>query len=394
MKERLWTKNFTLLVLITLFSFVVRQMAMSTFPMMVEWAGGSNSVAGALTLLLTAASIVVRLFSGPLTDRFGRRAFMVLGAIIFAFSTVMIAVFPNLYVIAVMQLFFGAGLSCITTASGAAVVDVAPASRLGEGLGFYTLGNSVAMAIGPAMGLYLIGLGDGKSYRLLYVFATAVLVFTAFMGAAVSYKAPKRERIRLSFREMIEPSTLPAAFLQFLAIFSFTSVISYIATYAAEAGIGNIGSFFTVYAIGMILIRLVIGRIVDKGKECQVVMASMIVMAAAFLGIVFASSLAELMILALVLGFGQGAVMPTLQNAAMKHVTPERRGAGNATYQLFSDIGTGIGAAVWGVVADNMGFSAIYVGAFAICFIGTFLTAALLGGKRKNINNAKEVGSV
>ena len=114
--EKLWTKNFSLLVLITLAAFTVRQMAMSTFPMLVTWAGGNTAEAGKLTLLLTVASIAVRLVSGPLTDRYGRRSFMVIGAGMFACSTLVIALFPKIWVIAAMQLLFGAGLSCITTA--------------------------------------------------------------------------------------------------------------------------------------------------------------------------------------------------------------------------------------------------------------------------------------
>lgn len=61
--EKLWTKNFSLLVLITLAAFTVRQMAMSTFPMLVTWAGGSTAAAGKLTLLLTVASIAIAVAS-------------------------------------------------------------------------------------------------------------------------------------------------------------------------------------------------------------------------------------------------------------------------------------------------------------------------------------------
>ena len=109
----------------------------------------------------------------------------------------------------------------------------------------------------------------------------------------------------------------------------------------------------------------------------------MALMAAAFAGIVRARSLTGLMGLAVLLGLGQGAVMPSLQKAAMKRVLPERRGAGNATYQLFSDIGTGFGAAVWGVLAESAGYPAIYLGASAVCIAGFFLSAVLLGGQKK-----------
>ena len=80
---KLWSANFTRLVLITLLAFTVRQMAMSSFPMLVNWAGGSVALAGGLTMLLTVASLVMRLFSGPLTDKLGRHKVMLIGVLLY-----------------------------------------------------------------------------------------------------------------------------------------------------------------------------------------------------------------------------------------------------------------------------------------------------------------------
>ena len=380
-QPRLWTLNFTLLVFVTLSAFTVRQMAMSSFPLFVTWAGGSRALAGSLTLLLTGASLVIRLVSGPLTDRFGRRAMMLAGAALYALAMLLIALHPVLGMIAAMQLMFGAGMALLTTASSAAVVDVTPPSRLGEGLGFFTLGNSVAMAIGPGLGIALIG-GSGN-YKLVYFFAAGLLLFTALLCWNVRYQMPlaeKKARFRLS--DVLEVSTLPAAFLQFLVTFSFTSVVTYITSYAQEAGISGIGSFFTVYALGMILVRLVIGRIIDRRSEKLAAMVSLAVMAAAFLGIVLSRSKEALLAAAFVLGLGQGAVMPALQKAAMKNVPPQRRGAGNSTYHIFGDVGTGFGAAAWGLLLEKAGFSAIYLGAAGLCAAGILLAALILERKQ------------
>ncbi len=288
-RPRLWSLNFILLVLITLSAFTVRQMAMSSFPLFVTWAGGSRALAGTLTLLLTGASLVIRLFSGPLTDRFGRRAMMLAGAALYALAMVTIALWPTLGIIAAMQVVFGAGMALLTTASSAAVVDVTPPSRLGEGLGFFTLGNSVAMAIGPGLGIALIG--ESENYNLIYFCAAGLLVLTALLAANVKYQMPLAEKkAGFHWKDVLEVSTLPAAVLQFLVTFSFTSVVTYITSYAQEVGISGIGSFFTIYALGMILVRLVIGQLIDRRSEKLVAMVSLAVMAAAFLGIVFSRS--------------------------------------------------------------------------------------------------------
>lgn len=379
---KLWSANFTRLVLITLLAFTVRQMAMSSFPMLVNWAGGSVALAGGLTMLLTVASLVMRLFSGPLTDKLGRHKVMLIGVLLYLFSMLLIALWPAMGVIAAMQLLFGAGIANLTTASGAAVVDVTPPSRLGEGLGYYTLGNSIAMAIGPSLGLALIG--STENYAAMYFCAAALLAVTGVLCWQVRYQAPPTElHKKFDLREVLEPATIPASVIQFFAIFSFTSVISYVASYAQQQGIGGVGSFFVVYAVGMILVRLVVGKVVDRYSEKLVTVLAFLVMAGAFVGIVYAVDLAALMAAALALGFGQGAVMPALQKAAMKYVPPQRRGAGNATYQLFADIGTGFGAAVWGVLAETAGYASIYWGAAGLCLLSVGLTFAILERRKK-----------
>ncbi len=379
---KLWTANFTRLVIITLLAFTVRQMAMSSFPMLVSWAGGTVALSGALTLLLTTASIVMRLFSGPLTDKLGRHKVMMIGAVIYLLSMLLIALWPAMGMIAAMQVFFGAGMANLTTASGAAVVDVSPPSRLGEGLGYYTLGNSIAMAIGPALGLALIG--DNNNYRAMYLCAVVLLALTGVLCWQVRYKAPAAaQHKKFDIRDVIEPATIPASLIQFFAVFSFTSVISYIASYAQQQGIGGIGSFFTVYALGMIVVRLVVGKIVDRYSEKLITVIAFLVMAGAFVGIVYAKELSALMVAAFVLGLGQGAVMPALQKAAMKNVEPQRRGAGNATYQLFADIGTGFGAAVWGVLVEAAGYASIYWGAAGLCLLSVLLTFLILERRKK-----------
>lgn len=378
--SKLWSANFTRLVLITLLAFTVRQMAMSSFPMLVNWAGGSVALAGGLTLLLTVASLVMRLFSGPLTDKYSRHSIMLVGAGIYLLAMLLIALWPAMGIIAAMQVFFGIGMANLTTASGAAVVDITPPDRLGEGLGYYTLGNSVAMAIGPSLGLLLIG--STQNYRAMYLCAAVLLAVTGVLCWQVRYQAPPAEKKPFNIRDVLEPATFAASFIQLLVVFSFTAVISYVASYAQEQGIGGIGFFFTVYAAGMILVRLVVGKMIDRYSEKLVVTISLVVMAGAFVGIVYAAALGQLMAAAFVLGLGQGAVMPALQKAAMKHVPAQRRGAGNATYQFFSDVGTGFGAAVWGVLAQAAGYASIYWGAAGVCVAGIVLSLIVLEGRK------------
>jgi predicted MFS family arabinose efflux permease len=45
----------------------------------------------------------------------------------------------------------------------------------------------------------------------------------------------------------------------------------------------------------------------------------------------------------------------------VQNVQPRRRGAANATFFVGFDLGIGIGAIVWGLVAQAFGYQAVYL---------------------------------
>ncbi len=77
----------------------------------------------------------------------------------------------------------------------------------------------------------------------------------------------------------------------------------------------------------------------------------------------FADTLPRFLVAAVVFGFGFGVLQPTLQAMAVRDVAPRRRGAANATFYIGFDTGIGLGAVIWGFVAEALGYQAVYLGA-------------------------------
>ena len=65
------------------------------------------------------------------------------------------------------------------TAAGSAAADVLPEERLGEGIGYFALGQSLASAVGPAFGIWLSGFGN-------FVIAFFVVAGVVAIGVIVS----------------------------------------------------------------------------------------------------------------------------------------------------------------------------------------------------------------
>lgn len=62
--------------------------------------------------------------------------------------------FDSIHAIVAARILHGFGFGLSTTFAAAIVADVIPASRRGEGIGYFGLGSTVMMALAPAVGLF------------------------------------------------------------------------------------------------------------------------------------------------------------------------------------------------------------------------------------------------
>lgn len=283
--------------------------------------GGTAAYAGVLAAVFSGAAAVVRLLSGPLIDGRGRRIVMLFGFAVLIVGTVGPLFTHDVAPFVAFRILQGAGFSAVTTASATAAADALPASRMGEGIGYYGLGQALSMSVGPALALALVSTDPPEN---LFVGVTAIAVVGLSMiflcryekhpemlpkeavyrrrleeggseaartGAAEAGKEskqvetreggkrteaaetttstaqsrmegrPKRESIASRiFEKHALPGTLPMIVLSPALGF----VIFFVGLYGASLGVGNAGLFYTLSAVSMILVRLKSGAFMDR----------------------------------------------------------------------------------------------------------------------------------
>lgn len=321
LREQLWSTTFILIVVSTLCCFMVGQGLNSSTSVYVALYGGTAAYAGVLAAVFSGAAAVVRLLSGPLIDGRGRRIVMLVGFAVLIVGTVGPLFTHDVAPFVVFRILQGAGFSAVTTASATAAADALPASRMGEGIGYYGLGQALSMSVGPALALALVSTDPPEN---LFVGVTAIAVVGLSMiflcryekhpemlpkeavyrrrleeggseaartGAAEAGKEskqveareggkrteaaetttstaqsrmegrPKRESIASRiFEKHALPGTLPMIVLSPALGFA----IFFVGLYGASLGVENAGLFYTLSAVSMILVRLKSGAFMDR----------------------------------------------------------------------------------------------------------------------------------
>ena len=319
----------------TLCCFMVGQGLNSGTSVFIARMGGSTAFAGVLAAVFSAAAAAARIVCGPLVDRAGRLRVMVGGAALLLAGTLVPAVSSNDAVFVVCRIVQGVGFSAATTASATAAADVLPLSRLGEGIGYYGLGQALAMSVGPALALFLVNTDPAANLYLgLAVIAALGLVLAALcryernpsrLPATAAYRRLYEERRELEHDEargghggagpcaarvtdnrqargaapepsarglgrFFELSALPGALPMVVLSPAFGFGIFFVGLYGTSLGVVNPGLFYTLSALSMIAVRLKSKSFMDRVAPLKICTASTACGLAGFLLLLMAGS--------------------------------------------------------------------------------------------------------
>ena len=172
---------------------------------------------------------------------------------------------------------------------------------------------------------------------------------------------------------IVERTAILPATVIFFVTMTYGAIVSFIALYADQRQVENIGLFFTVYAAALLISRPYFGGLTDKKGASFAVLPGIIFVIISMLLIYLANSLTAFLIAGFIYGIGFGAIQPALQAMSVSKVNPSRRGAANATFFLGFDLGIGAGAIIWGIIAEKFSYQLIYLLAIIPAIVGALV---------------------
>lgn len=362
----LWTRNFILLTLSGFLLSLAFYMLIPTLPVfLVEGLGAQKSRVGWIIAIYTLAALLIRPVTGYWIDSRGRKMMLLGSLVLFA-----VVLGFHLMVVSVAQLLFirflhGLSWGMTTTTNSTFIVDIVPEKRRGEGLGIYGMAVPLAMAVGPMAGLWIMG---ETHYDRLFVAGTLIAAGAALLAMMIRFPVFVPHNLgRFSVSGLLARETFPVSIAMMIVMMSYGGVISFITLYTLELGLGSAGVFFTVYAVGLFLSRLVAGRIFDRKGPALTGPAGFVLVATGLSFLWLYHRMTGFVLSGFLIGLGYGIIFPTFQAMANNLVGPGRRGAANSTFFTALDLGIGIGAVFTGYLAQLAGL----VNAFGVLALVT-----------------------
>lgn len=361
-RSGIWTRNFILLCLANLVLFMSTNMLIPNLPRYLLTIGGSSLDVGYVMAAYTIGAMFMRPFAGWLVDNYGRKRVLLSGMLMMLMVSFLYAPVKNVFLMTLVRGLHGVSLGLVSTSISTILADGLPIKNFSEGMGYFGLTGSMAMAIAPLVGFTLVAY-FGYPYLFLAVIMLTALAFAASMlvrARTAPCSLSQNPSDGFAARLFEKTALLPAS-MHFLLALVFGSMISFVSLHAAERGVVNIGWFFTAWALTMLLSRPISGHWSDSGGSNKVLSIGHLALLIGMATLALALNFSSFLIAGAVIGLGFGFNLPTLQAMAVRHAPFDKRGAATATFFVASDLGIGVGTIVAGYIAAASSYQSLYL---------------------------------
>lgn len=282
-------------------------------PGLIEKIGFDKASAGALFLAMNFAMLVGSLIFGPVCDRFGFRALLLVSTLMVGVAYTSLALAGNYSAIALSLLALGLGGGALNGAVNALVNDISPARR---GAALNRLG--VFFGVGALVTPFLVGALRGRvgQEMIVYLFALFTLAPLA-LYLTVEFPAPKhsgglpRGELMAVLRN---PLLYLFAFILFFQSGNEFTVSGWLSIFLPERfRLGDDRAAFALagFWAAMMAGRFVCSALASRISSAKLVMASALLALAAVAGLLIAPSQSIAIASAVLIGLGFAAIFPT-----------------------------------------------------------------------------------
>lgn len=344
--------------------------------------GASATMIGAIEGIAEATASVTRVFSGAVSDWFGRRKILVvLGYGLAAFTRPVFALAPTIGWLIGARFVDRLGKGIRGAPRDALLADLAPANLRGASFGLRQSLDTVGAFMGPLLGVALMWI-TADNFRTVF-WGAAVPAFLAVTLLILAVREPERtrarpERMPLHWRELARmgrPFWLVILLATVFTLARFSEAFLLLRAQQAGLQLALIPLVLVVMNVAYAAAAYPAGVASDRLGRQRMLVVGMILLIAADLVLAFSSGLwgvdAGVALWGLHMAFTQGLFAAWVADTA----PAELRGTAFGMYNLMTGGALLVASLVAGVLWDQAGSQATFVAgaAVAACALGGLL---------------------
>ncbi|MGE7020613.1 MFS transporter [Solibacillus cecembensis] len=348
--------------------------------------GVGGQVLGFLVAGFALAQFLLSPVAGDLSDRHGRKIFIISGLVVYGFSQLLFGFATEVWVLFLARFLSGAGAAFIMPPIMAFVADITTFEERGKGMGMIGASMSLGFMIGPGVGGLLGNINLTFPFYLAgtVAFAAAILsaIYLPNIKSTVANKAPRENLVKQLAR-----SFKTSYFVFLLVVFTFSfgianfqttlslyldKVFNYTPTDIAI--ILTVGGF-----AGVILQMYVINILFKRFGEMKVILVNLLLAAITMLLIIFVNGFFIILTVATLFSIATTFIRPAV-NTLISKMAGTEQGFAAGMNNAYMSLGNMFGPALAGILFEWNSEAPYYLG--FVILVGCFILAFMWTSKK------------
>lgn len=365
-KQRLFTKDFIILMIINFLVMTAITTQMGTLPLYVSHLGGNSIMSGLVVGIWGLAALCARIPVGKILDSYGRKKLIFFGLAILMLDFSMLIFFSTVASLIVLRALQGIGNGTQSTAVATMVADKLPKQKVSVGLGYFSISQTLPTAIGPAIGLTIV---KNFGFQSLFYFNLSLICIAFVLSFLVKDNYTHLEKTKYltntntGVLNLIRlKSVWIPSLIVFVVCFANSAVTLFLVQFGEQKNLSAtvVGLSFTMQAIIGALVRVWFAKLYTYFRSYVLVIVGILMIASAYLMIAFGVTVEWFVSAGALIGFGFALLIPLMNAVVLQNIFSEQRGRVTAIFSSGTDVAYGLGAFMWGVVANFIGFFGVY----------------------------------
>lgn len=326
--------------------------------------GASGAFLGMIVSVSTVTGLFLKPLFGILSDRGGRRAWLLIGTAFFAFMPFLYGLVKTPEQLLLIRLIHGLATAIYGPVTLAYIAELSRGDQVAEDIGWFEMARSGGYIVGPALAGWL----------LLSLDAVAVFTLIGLMSCVVFLPVLKLPDTRPARRRALKPplqhlrlalrdgSRTPAIWLtgslESITFIALYTLKAFLPVFALQAGVSVIlvGIFFSLNEAAHVLAKPFCGRLGDRHGYPQTITLGILALAAS-LPLVQVMNQGILFLLpAILIGLAQALIFPAAKALVSHRISPEHLGAGMGLIGMMQNFGKVAGPVLGGLAIQALGY--------------------------------------
>ena len=360
--QKILTRDFVLCFFAQFTFSSVFYILIPTLPIYLSRMGAKEAEIGVLVGAFSVSSLVFRPIVGKALLKIPERSFMIAGTLFFALSSVAYLFAPPFWPLLVVRTFQGVGLAFFSTASFTLLANIVPETNRGQIISYFYLSINFAFALAPYFGMLLINRFDFPfNFEFLFLVCTGLSLCCLF----ITLKLEKIQGLPIANlssqkQPFLSLEALPPAIIASLITITWGAMTAFFPLYALKKGVDNPGLFFAAFAITLILVRGLGGKILDTYSREKVILPCLFNLIISMPILAFSSTLPMFILVAIIWGIGSGFLYPSLVAYTIDRAGSSR-GPAMGTFTALTDLGAGMGAVMMGIILQLTNYTIMFL---------------------------------